>query len=296
MEFASLKHDFVFREVFSREEIRKQFISDVTGIPIESILWARLDTPFLWRRQRRQKQGILDIAARLHDGTRIDIELQVRNRKDWRKRNLFYLAKMYTGDFWAGENYERLRKCITISILDFSLTEDEAYHSVYRLRDREGKEFSDLFEVHIIELKKMLTGGGAVDDWIRLFNAGSLEELNGMKTNNAGIEMAKELMREMSLSRNLRWLYESHMKAVRDRRAEDAFVREEGREEGRKEGEAKKLVSQVCRKLSKGKSAEVIAEELEEDISEVQRIYDVAVKYAPDYDVQKIVKKLMKPR
>ena len=31
MTFASLKYDDVFREVFSHESIRKQFISDVTG-------------------------------------------------------------------------------------------------------------------------------------------------------------------------------------------------------------------------------------------------------------------------
>ena len=43
------------------------------------------------------------------------------------------------------------------------------YHSVYYLRDEEGKLFTDLFEVHIIELRKQLKGNDAVNDWIRFF-------------------------------------------------------------------------------------------------------------------------------
>ncbi len=73
------------------------------------------------------------MAVRLQDGTRVDIELQVREQKYWVKRNLFYLAKMYTEGLRAGEEYERLRKCIVISVLDFSLTEGEQYHCAYRL-------------------------------------------------------------------------------------------------------------------------------------------------------------------
>ena len=95
MGFISLKFDYAFRTLFSREGVRKQFISDVTGIPLESILYARLESPFLRKLRRRQKQGVLDVAVRLHDGTRIDIEMQVRFQKYWTKRNLFYLDYFY---------------------------------------------------------------------------------------------------------------------------------------------------------------------------------------------------------
>lgn len=62
----------------------------------------------------------------------------------------------------------------------------------------------------------------------------------------------------------------------------------EGRLEGRLEGENRKLVSLICRKLSKGKSVEVIAEELEEEIEVVRNICEIAKEYAPDYDVEQI--------
>ena len=64
------------------------------------------------------------------------------------------------------------------------------------------------------------------------------------------------------------------------------------REEGKSEGSNLKIISQVCKKLQKGKNEIIIAEELEEELEYVQRICAIAVKYAPDYDVDKIYKEL----
>ncbi|MDE6641552.1 MAG: Rpn family recombination-promoting nuclease/putative transposase [Acetatifactor sp.] len=290
MKSISLKSDYAFRALFAHEGVRKRFISDVTGIPLESILYTRLDNPFLLRHRRRQKQGILDVAVRLHDGTKIDIEMQIRFQKHWTKRNLFYLAKMYSDTLWAGEDYGRLKKCITISILDFVLMEDDVCHSVYTLRDRRGREFSDLFEVHIIELPKPSGDAGAVGEWIQLFNVESREELDMIRTENAGILEAREIMRRLILKNPLRQMYEQHLKEVRDRKAEDAYVRDLGKAEG----ETLKLIDLVCRKMVKGKTIEEIAEALEEDVKEVACIYHVAVGFAPNYDREKILQELKK--
>ncbi|MGN0402497.1 MAG: hypothetical protein ACI4HQ_09620 [Acetatifactor sp.] len=68
--------------------------------------------------------------------------------------------------------------------------------------------------------------------------------------------------------------------------------RENGREEGLEEGQLKKLVEQICRKLRKGKSAEVIAEELEEDLENILPICESTSVYAPDYDSNKVYEKV----
>ena len=48
-------------------------------------------------------------------------------------------------------------------------------------------------------------------------------------------------------------------------------------------------LSLICRKLAKNKSTRIIAEELEEDdIEYIQHICEVAEKYAPDYDADRI--------
>ena len=60
--------------------------------------------------------------------------------------------------------------------------------------------------------------------------------------------------------------------------------RAEGKAEGRTEGESYKLVSQVCRKLRKGKEPERIAEELEEEVGLIQSICQAAEEFGPEYD------------
>lgn len=237
MKFISLKNDYAFRELFTHENIRKQFISDVLGIRMEHIKSVRLTTPFLWKRYRMQKLGIMDLALdiKLAEDTKAGIEMQVRVQKNWTKRTLFYLAKMYTDDLKIGQDYSKLRKCISISILDFDLVNSAEYHTVYRLRDKNGKDLTDLFEVHIIELGKKLHGTESVNDWIRLFNAESEEDLKMIKSKSAGIIEAIKELRTMSLGKTLRYMYEEHLKAVRDRRAEDEYVWDLGRANGKAE-------------------------------------------------------------
>ena len=141
MEIVSLKCDYCFKEWFSNETIRKYFISDVLDIPVENIRSVRLANPFLRKRYREQKQGILDVLVELNDDTKINIEMQTKFMSCWDKRDLFYLAKMYTEDLKVGERYSKLKRCVGISILDFNLTEvlhklvDDSFLSVV---DEEG--------------------------------------------------------------------------------------------------------------------------------------------------------------
>ena len=231
MQFYSLKYDFVFKCLMLNEEVRKAFISDVLRIPVERITSAKLLNPYLWRRFRKQKQGIVDVLVELDDHSKVNIELQIRMIKEWQKRNLFYLSKLFSEDLLIGEDYSKLKKCICVSILDFNLDERQEYHKVYRLRDVQGYEFSDLFEIHIIELRKKLYGDSRLNEWIELFNAESREELDMIRarTSNTGILTAIKEMEFMGLRKNLRMMYEARLKEIRDRKAEDAYVYDQGR-------------------------------------------------------------------
>ena len=169
----SPKWDYCMKELFRNPVIRKYFISVVLNIPVEMIRSTRLLNTYLWRKYRYQKQGILDVLVELNDDTKINIELQVKAVRNWDKRQLFYLGKM--------------KRCVAISILDFNLTEDKQYHKTYLLRDEEGRLFSNLLELHVIELNKVLMGQN-IDEWIRFFNIKTEGELDmlRMQTNNAG--------------------------------------------------------------------------------------------------------------
>ena len=133
------------------------------------------------------------------------------------------------------------------------------------------------------------------------------------KTKNPGILEAIRELRRLSLDSPMKWRYDAYLKRKRDEKAREAYVweegeakgraegreegkaegRAEGKAEGRTEGESYKLVSQVCRKLRKGKEPERIAEELEEEVELIQRICQVAKEFGPGYDDEKVFKAYM---
>jgi hypothetical protein len=74
------------------------------------------------------------------------------------------------------------------------------------------------------------------------------------------------------------------------------FEREEmlvkqGWRQGLSEGRRDMLISQVCRKLSKGKSPSEIAEDLDEDEDVIRDICRTVKEFAPEYDLDKIMEK-----
>lgn len=226
--FISLKNDFAFKELMRNETVRTHFISAVLDIPPEEIRSVQLENPFLSKRSRKEKLGILDVRVLLNNESKIDIELQIRCINCWDKRSLFYLTKMYTEDFSMGKQYNKLKKCIVIGVLDFAADPHPGYHKIYQLRDQEGRLYSDLLEVHIIELNKELTGD-RLDDWIRLINVKNMEELEMIKSRNPGIIMAIERLKHMNMSKWLKAWYDMRLKAWRDQKAYEETAWENGK-------------------------------------------------------------------
>ena len=88
-------------------------------------------TTELPRGSEDEKLGILDVFVKMMDGTQMNLEMQVHFFAFWDSRILFYLSKMFAGQLHRGESYDRLRKCIHVSILDFNRFDDgECYHIV----------------------------------------------------------------------------------------------------------------------------------------------------------------------
>ena len=100
------------------------------------------------------------------------------------------------------------------------------------MRDEYGRDFSDMWELHIIELKKVFEPEDALADWVQLFNAKTEEELDMIKSTNIGIRAGIKMVKDMSLTGWIRAEMEAREKARRDRFAQDEYIRDEGRQEG----------------------------------------------------------------
>ena len=268
MKVIPLKYDFCVKEVMENETVRTHFISDVLSIPLKDIKSVRILNPFLWKRYKKQKMGILDIQLELNNDAKINIEIQLKQKYNWKKRSVFYLAKMFTADLRRGEDYEKAKRCVVITILDFELEDcvSTDYHNIYMLRDQNGNLYTDVLELHTIELKKNphKEQPCPLDEWHCLFNAETEEDLDMIKsgTKNLGIIEAIKELKEISLTDRLRYEHEMRLKAKRDRRAEDKFVYVQGQKDGIEIGKAQGFSVLIDYMRSNGLSDEQIIAEL----------------------------------
>lgn len=223
----SPKSDIVFRAVFRRAEVLGPFLAAVLGTdqPVIHVTEPRR------RERKRSKEIIFDIFAILGDGTRVAVEMQVRNQPAFRKRTVFYLGRICGGQLKRGDNYDKLRRSVCVVVTDFVIFEDRAEaHSCMQMRDRGGELFSDIMEIHIVELPK---GGSAAHPalgaWIDLLNCTTRRELMDIARRHPETKAAATAILEMEEDELLRWESDMAEKARRD-----AVDREEG---ARREGD-----------------------------------------------------------
>lgn len=139
--------DFCFKELMRNEKVRKGIIAALLGVRPEEIKETRLLPTILRKEYEDDKYGILDVRVEMHDGTQIDFEMQVAEFDFWKKRIVFYLSKMVTDQIHKGDDYDKIQKCIHVSILDFvHFPEDNRYYRKITFCDT--KNGRDLYRYH----------------------------------------------------------------------------------------------------------------------------------------------------
>ncbi|MCD8149065.1 MAG: Rpn family recombination-promoting nuclease/putative transposase, partial [Clostridiales bacterium] len=195
---------------------------------------------FLPQESAEDKLGILDVRVKLSDGTQMDFEMQVAAFDYWENRIIFYLSKMCTEQLKKGELYEKMKKCIHVSILNFIHfpEDDRCYRTVSFCDVETGELYSDLMEIKILELKKLqkdISDDSSVYDWMRFFSGKSRKEFEDMAHTDEYIGEACEALKKMSADEKKRLEYEAREKALRDYNSQVKSYYDRGREEGREE-------------------------------------------------------------
>ena len=273
------KVDFCFKELIANEYVRRGFIGAVLGIAQEKVSGSTLLPTHLRRDSESDKLGILDILVRLKDGTRINMEIQIIDYKDWPERSLFYSGKTLTSQLRKGEPYTKIHKCIHIGILDFKLyPESKEYFTEFYLMDsREHRRYTDKLEIYVLELPKlkdMRCPESEIWQWGMFLN-GKEEEIQMLAKRNKYIAEAYEELMRISADEEARLEYEAREKAYRDHISfMDYYERK-----GLREGEEKGIISIIVKQARKGRQPEETAEWLDEDIDKVRKVYDIFMKH-----------------
>ena len=165
---------------------------------------------------------------------------------------------MYTGQIEKGQNYDVLKKCVSISILDFVLFENEPdfYSRFHILEDTRHFIYTDKMEFHVIELPKLpkglRDGSGSLELWAKFINAEKQEEFAMIAEKDPYIQSAYDQLQIISQDKHKRLEYEARQKAILDHNQSILEAEQRGREEGIKEGIELEAVSIALRLIALG--------------------------------------------
>ena len=253
------KSDPIFKMIFGDSEDKTALIgllNEIIDIPEEEYSHIEIIDPNLRIDQLDSKSGILDIKLTTKSGQKINIELQVRKASDLKQRILFYASKMVSEQLKEGQQYDRIRKVISIMICtDHNLIEDsKEYHNKYFLYDKNtNSTFSDLLEIDILELKKVPDKDDSnLATWLRFMNTDDKEELDKMAVRNAALESAVCKYKKLTADERIRMIAEEREKAWKDRQAEIKAAKEEGLEQGEEKGRNEQKIEIARNALSMG--------------------------------------------
>ena len=206
--------DFAFKKVFAGEgEKSKYLLKDFLNCILELKGADKIKTiiylnPFNDREHEKDKQSIMDIKVKTEADELIDIEVQISDVDDYRKRSLYYWSKLYGETIEKGKGYIELKKSIVINILDFNIIyENDKYHNVFVIKEKDDNfKFIDDLEIHYIELdkfnKKDIEELSDLEEWLLFLRecnpSGDDKILEKLKVEKEEIKMAVEIMDKLS--------------------------------------------------------------------------------------------------
>ncbi|MBF0230575.1 MAG: PD-(D/E)XK nuclease family transposase [Desulfamplus sp.] len=277
----SPKNDFVFKLIFGDEKnkhILIAFLTNVLNMSEGELADIKIINSELLREFKEDKKGILDVRAQTKDGEQINIEIQILPTEFMPERTLFYWAKMFVSQIKSGDTYDKLKRCITINIVDFECTPLKQLHSCYHLiEDNTGHKLTDIEEIHFMELPKLFDPATPIDEndpitqWMMFINAKSREVIEMLAQKNKHIGSAFDLLQIIAQDEKARMLYEARQAEIMDqltriKSAQTAILK--AKAEGIKEGEEKMVKAMLLR----GMTIEETASIADMDISKVTAI------------------------
>lgn len=241
MELLDPTVDVVFKLLLTREEaLLRDMLEAVLGRPVRSLTILDADIP---GELVGDKTVILDIRAQLEDGTRVDVEMQVRIPPTLRPRLVYYGARDFSAQLARGEGYERLTPTVVIVWTVEPLFPDlDQLHSIFELRERRTHRlFGDQLAIHVLQLGSVGTPSEAEEDarvvrWARFLTARELDTLEALAKESPIMSLAKQTLEALSQDPQAQRLARERAEAQIFYRMDLAASREEAEREGREAG------------------------------------------------------------
>lgn len=276
--------DFMFGKVMRNPKHCKKLLEIILDVKIRKI--AFIDDQQTADPDYAAKGIRIDVYVEDNADTVYTLEMQLRNTGELPMRSRYYQSVIDINMLQKGLDYKLLKKSYVIFICTFDLFGRglPVYHFENLCREDPSVRLEDGAENIFLNTKGSRKD---IDAELR----GLLDYFESLVPQDTFTGELEEAVIAARLHREWRQEYMKLEMMMRDSREEGKTA---GRKEGRKEGRTERTIELVCRKLAKGKKIETIAEELEEDLDEIRHLCDIAAKYAPDFDTEKILKELLR--
>ena len=252
----SPKSDFVFKNIFSDEEVVTGFLKATLDIPHEEYSKIEFGNTFLNKRHQDGKYSILDLVITTKSGHKINVEIQRAKLSDFEKRVAYYVSRLVSDQLDNNEQYDKLCRCIVIFILDhnFFVNEPEECFTTLRFRDKKGRDFTNIMEVDILELPKVKKNHAEnpLYDWADFFNAKTEDDLNKISDKSKPIKRAVFGLKKLSADKGFKAQYEFWLKNEREKYLHEKKGFLEGKAEGVVEGMAKGIAKGIAKGKAEG--------------------------------------------
>lgn len=186
---------------------------------------------------------------------------------------------MYNGQIKSGDTYDKLKKCITINIVDFKCIEINKLHTSFHITEDETNEkLTDVLEIHYLELPKLFDNNIPKDEdesviqWMMFLQARNKEAFEMLAEKNEKIRKAYNILEVISKDDKARAAYESREAELHDQMTRLKSAREEGIKEGIKEGLKEATIKNAKNFLIMGLDIDMVASGTGLSVEEVQQI------------------------
>jgi len=282
----NLLNDFIFKKILGEvgaEEQLKSFLSAVlkrTGRDkdIDGANFKILESKTLTADLIEGKTSILDVLAELDDGSKVNIEVQLKSVGNMGTRSAFYWSKLFANSLEAGEKYEKLPKVITINILGSQFLQDtREYHTSFHLYEDFNKDLrlTDNIEIHLKKkkLEKKDIENNSLHRWLTYLDKNTspetIKEL--VKMDNA-FQAVEKTIENISRDQISLMAYHKREMEIHDHVSAISSAKEEGREEGEKKGREEEKLSVAKNLLSLNAPMELILKSTGLSLEDIEKL------------------------
>lgn len=283
--------DIMAKKIFSLPEVTAAFIRDILELDVADAQIVEGSQPHSMAYEEDDLFSTsVDVRAKLHDGTEVIIEIQIRKQQYFLNRFHYYLANQLVENVQklrqqgqTHKMYEQMEPVYGIAILEKSLLLDEeaTINKYWLTNSRSGKQLKayykngkhqNLLQVAFLELDKYnkdenLTDAGR--QWLEFFG-----NLPFTKAPSQAVAHADSLLDSSSWTKEEKTMIDERIRIQEnyDMTLETAIdeAREEGLVQGRKQ--------LVCEMISRGMKPDLISEMTGLSLEEIETLLSWVVK------------------